>query len=48
MTIGSNLHVTDIEQTGLLSRPLVRLADTQVAVLNGHQVTTKRNHLASM
>jgi hypothetical protein len=42
------LHVSDIEQTGFLARPVVRVNDAQVTVLDGHQVSAKGHKLGAV
>ena len=36
-----SLHVPDVEQAGLLSCPMMRLHNTQIAVLNWHSITAE-------
>lgn len=42
------LHMPDIEQTCLLPRPVMRLGDAQITVLDRHRISSKRHELCSI
>jgi hypothetical protein len=42
------LHVPDVKQTRIITRPVVRVDDAQVAVLHGHRIAAKRHKLGAV
>ena len=42
------VHMSHVEQTGLLTRPFVTLAYAQIRVLHGHREPPEGHHLAAI
>jgi hypothetical protein len=42
------IHMPDIKQTGLLTCPVVRVNNAEVAVLHGHGIAAKRHKLGAI